>query len=187
MSIFLPIIQEDFLATFTKILDKEDSLVNPKTQNATEIWNHFRAFISFPSTSLSDDFWGRIKISDCLINPEFATLVDLENWENLGKSENFEKTQNFEKTENEFENKAKNKNLLTKKNENITEISTQTLTELSKNNSKSSQIKIKNHWRQVKIGKENLTFLVCQNQTLLQVKAIKTPNGQKIDFCGFQF
>lgn len=238
MSIFAPIIQDENAATFTKILNKSDSLVNPKDQNAVEIWNHFRAFQTFPGTKLTDDFWGEIKILDCEICLELENLQNLENavennlqnletekakktWKNLEKSLEFVNKSDFAL---DFQNgeeikKSENIKIDLRKSENweykkfkAEEIeSSKTETEKSENspiNSKSgmqnnylensekslennlskiTKIITKNHWRQIKIAKKNLTFLVCQNETLLQIQAITLPNGQKIDFAGFQF
>jgi methionyl-tRNA formyltransferase len=44
------LVQEESKATFTKLLTKEDSLVNPLLMTATEIFNHYKAYQLFPKT-----------------------------------------------------------------------------------------------------------------------------------------
>lgn len=38
------------MATFTPMLSKENSLVDPQLQTAKEIYNHFKAYIEYPKT-----------------------------------------------------------------------------------------------------------------------------------------
>lgn len=49
-TIFSPIIQNEAMATFTPMLSKENSLVDPQLQTAKEIYNHFKAYIEYPKT-----------------------------------------------------------------------------------------------------------------------------------------
>ncbi len=53
-------------ATFSKILTKEDKIVDPDRQSASEIYNHFKAYIAFPGTTFHDKYFDQeIKIVDC--------------------------------------------------------------------------------------------------------------------------
>lgn len=168
MPLFTPIIQDETLATFTKMLDKNDRWVNPQSQTATEIWNYWRALLAFPGTIFQDEIWEEVKIVQCQLNPDFLTLPALEKLTNNSVNSKPSPISNFE---DNFESLK-----LTKNNpENI-----------SNSFAKISDLVVKNQWLQVKIGKQTLTFLQCQNQTLLQIKAIQLTSGQKIDLAGFK-
>jgi methionyl-tRNA formyltransferase len=44
------IVQDQAMATFTPMLSKENSLVDPHQQTAEEIYNHYKAYIEYPKT-----------------------------------------------------------------------------------------------------------------------------------------
>lgn len=165
---FSPLIQDENQSTFCKMLDKSDSLVNLEL-TAVQIWCHWRAFITFPGTILVDSHFGQIKILECLINPDFGTLQDLQlqkKSDNLA-NENENENNNFE------QNLQKNPTNLSNNDKNI--------------RNKITKITQKNSWIQIKTAKQNLTFLICQDQTLLQITKIGLNGGKKIDFSGFSF
>jgi len=43
--------------TFTKMLDKNDRIVDPKKQTAEQIYNHYKAYKAFPGTVFYDDYF----------------------------------------------------------------------------------------------------------------------------------
>jgi methionyl-tRNA formyltransferase len=71
--------------SFCQILHKKDKFVNPKVQTAKQIFDHFRAFITFPKTVFVDNkvFLGEIKILECNLNEKFKSEKILK--ENLDK------------------------------------------------------------------------------------------------------
>ena len=70
-----PVEQNPEEVVYCKMLEKEDKFVDPQTQTATEIYNHYRGLEAFPGTVLNDKFFGEeIKILDCVIDPEMQTL-----------------------------------------------------------------------------------------------------------------
>jgi methionyl-tRNA formyltransferase len=75
---FKPFAQDHDQATFTKMLQKEDKLVNPKNQTALEIYNHYRAYIEFPKTVFySEYFKQNIRIDNCyILNNNSQILIE---------------------------------------------------------------------------------------------------------------
>ena len=197
---FSPIIQDENQTTFCKMLDKSDSLITLE-MTAIQIWSHFRAFIAFPFTILMDSYFGQIKILECQINDQFATLNDLQsNLDNsqileigLGKSSQ-ENLPNL--SDNSLSTKTLQKSLLCNS---PTESQSKFLNNsipvdsFNSNNipnipaEKITKTYQKDSWIQVKITKKNLTFLICKDQTLLQITKIGLSGGKKIDFSGYNF
>jgi methionyl-tRNA formyltransferase len=77
-------IQDETKATFCTKITKEQATVDPKTQTAGEIANHFRAFIEFPGTSFTDTKFGQIKILDCKEKTYLGEEVVAENITMIG-------------------------------------------------------------------------------------------------------
>lgn len=197
---FSPIIQDENQANFCKMLDKSDSLITLE-MTATQVWSHFRAFIAFPFTILVDSYFGQIKILDCQINDQFATLNDLqsnldssqileinldknsqENLPNL--SDNSLSTKNLQKSllsnsQTESQSKFLNNSISVDifNSNNISNIPAEKITQICQ----------KDSWIRIKITKKNLTFLICKDQTLLQINKIGLSDGKKIDFSGYNF
>lgn len=69
-------IQDSKDVTFCKMLNKQDRFVDPKIQNAKQIFNHFRAYIAFPKTNFLDKnvFLGEIKILECKFVKDFKPI-----------------------------------------------------------------------------------------------------------------
>jgi len=78
------ILQDLDAVVFCKMLSKEDRLVEPVSQNALTIFNHWRAYINFPGTSLVDEYFqGEIKIVQCDFDPVLQldyTVQSYGNW-----------------------------------------------------------------------------------------------------------
>jgi len=170
---FAPIIQDETQVTFCKMLDKSDASINP--ENATKIWSHWRAFIAFPFTILIDSTFGQIKILKCHINPDFTSFLDL--------AINEQNVKNNDKIDDKFSDKSDAKSKTTMQS---------FVQEKPNQNSEEKLVKItkitrKNSWIQVKIGKQNLTFLLCDDQSLLQIQKIGLVDGKQIDFAGYIF
>ncbi len=177
---FSPIIQNENQANFCKMLDKSDSLITLE-MTAIQIWSHFRAFIAFPFTILIDSYFGQIKILDCQINDQFATLNDLQS--NLDNSPNL--------SNNSLSTKTLQKSLLgNSPTESQSKFLNNSITIFNSNNipaEKITKICQKDSWIRIKIAKKNLTFLICKDQTLLQINKIGLSDGKKIDFSGYNF
>jgi methionyl-tRNA formyltransferase len=61
-------IQNDAKATLCKKIEKEDKLVDPKQLTATQIYNHFRAYIAFPGTFIYNEYFEQIvKVRACKV------------------------------------------------------------------------------------------------------------------------
>lgn len=75
---YQPISQKKDQATFCSMLSKKDSLVYPKNQTATEIYNHYRAYLTFPGTKFFCEYFGQqvklIEIAKVLNEQDFQQL-----------------------------------------------------------------------------------------------------------------
>lgn len=59
-----PIVQKEEKSTYCKMISKEEAFVYPKKQSSKEIYNHFNAYIEFPGTVFSCNYFGQqIKIN----------------------------------------------------------------------------------------------------------------------------
>lgn len=190
---FSPIIQDENQATFCKMFDKSDSLVNLE-MTAVQIWCQWRAFIAFPGTILGDSYFGQIKILDCQINDQFKTLKDLEKDLDLQTDLLTDLTVSQTNLENNLNNKVNNLNenstqkLINSPNLKNVLLNQKPQTEKTeKTENRITKITQKHSWIQVKITKQNITFLICKDQTLLQITKIGLVDGKKIDFSGYNF
>lgn len=59
---FTPLEQKHSQATFTNMLNKEAAKVDPHSMTAEQIYNHFRAYSSFPTTKVLTQKWGLIRL-----------------------------------------------------------------------------------------------------------------------------
>jgi methionyl-tRNA formyltransferase len=77
--------QNESNITFCGKLTKEDRIVDPSNQTASEIYNQFRAYNIFPGTSFVDEYFGgEIKIIECSLyeaNFEFEQDSNYGNWQ----------------------------------------------------------------------------------------------------------
>jgi methionyl-tRNA formyltransferase len=77
--------QDESKITFSGKLAKDDRIVNPNNQTASEIYNQFRAYNIFPGTSFVDEYFGgEIKIIECYLSEtkfEFELNSNYVNWQ----------------------------------------------------------------------------------------------------------
>jgi methionyl-tRNA formyltransferase len=73
-----PFKQDHFQATFTKIINKNDGIINLTTNNAQQIYNQFRAYVLFPGTKYFSQYYNQnIKITQCnSINIDFEYQLE---------------------------------------------------------------------------------------------------------------
>lgn len=70
---FQPLVQNQSAVIFSKMLEKEDRIVYPKTQSAKFIFSHFRAYQVFPKTNFFDNYFEcEIRLDEC----EYDTMSD---------------------------------------------------------------------------------------------------------------
>jgi methionyl-tRNA formyltransferase len=117
--------------TFCGKLAKEDRIIDPQNQTASEIYNQFRAYSTFPGTSFIDEYFGEeIKLVECNITTVSKTDLD--------------------------------KDL---------DVAKATL----------------NNWLVTKSNKKQIVYLICKDQTLLEVTKIKLATGKDQTLSGYQF
>jgi methionyl-tRNA formyltransferase len=59
-----PQIEEE--ATFTRMLGKDDKIIDPKQFSASQLYNRWRAFLLFPGTAFKDDYFkSSVRIDEC--------------------------------------------------------------------------------------------------------------------------
>jgi methionyl-tRNA formyltransferase len=77
--------QNESTITFCGKLTKEDRIVDPSNQTASEIFNQFRAYNTFPGTTFVDKYFdGEIKITECsLLGTKFEPELNSNygNWQ----------------------------------------------------------------------------------------------------------
>ena len=71
-------------ATFCKILTKKDAVFDINKFNANQVYNHFRALISFPGTKFFDTYFNQtIKLTDCSLDESCHKFNEDKNESNL--------------------------------------------------------------------------------------------------------
>ena len=76
---FQSIVQDELGVSLTRTLSKKDKLINPSNSPATEIFNHYRAYLIFPKTYFQDIYFNQeVRIDKCLIDDLVRTKDQLD-------------------------------------------------------------------------------------------------------------
>jgi methionyl-tRNA formyltransferase len=80
-NLFSLIIQDQTKVSFTPMLSKENSLVDPQHQTAQEIYNHYKAYIEYPKTYIYSKYFEQ------KVRLDFVSGLETEMIENAGGKE----------------------------------------------------------------------------------------------------
>jgi len=74
-------VQKETMATFTPMLNKENSLIDIKQKTAEDIYNHYKAYIEYPKTYFYSKYFGQ------KVRLDFVSGVETKIIENLSRKE----------------------------------------------------------------------------------------------------
>ena len=149
--------QDSNRITFCGKLSKEDRLINQAEQTANDIYDQFRAYSVFPGTSFLDEYFG-----------EVIKIVEvIKNTVVLNLFQDPHIVENKSSSQREVE-----------------AVLTEGVSTTQDANNTPTQF---HNWLVTKENKQQKVYLICKNETLLEIKKIKLSTGKQIDLSGYQF
>lgn len=150
--------QDSSKVSFCGKLTKDDRIVNPTDQTAKQIFDQYKAFNSFPGTSFVDEYFaGEVKIVECFL--PIANPTDI---------------QSESKNQSTDNNEASSEKYLFLRGE--TEGFGVVLTTTKFHD-----------WLDIKENKQQKVYLICKDNSLLEITRIKLSSGKQINLSGYQF